>query len=249
MVLSLDRWIGKVAVITGASAGIGAELVIRLADAGIIVVGLNRRAIQLADKHANLKDKIHYIQCDISNEADVQNAFKKINKIGVVHILINNAGTTTKNNLFDGEPDTWRKVLDTNVIGTCIVSKEAIKIMTANKIAGQIININSILGHFVYNIPKANIYPASKHALTALTETLRLELIDIDSDIKVTSLSPGPVDNTEFFVRQNVGDGNNGPIKYFLNPEDIADAAMFVLSTPPHLQVAELMLRPLKEPY
>lgn len=72
------------------------------------------------------------------------------------------------------------------MIGTCLPSREAIKIMTANKIAGQIININSILGHHVYPIPKNNIYIASKHALTALTETLRLELIGMGSKIKIT---------------------------------------------------------------
>lgn len=76
--------------------------------------------------------------------------------------------------------------LDTNIMGTCILFKEAIKVMSANNIAGQIINI--ILGHHVYNIPKVNIYPASKHAITALTETLRQELIGIDSKIKITVL-------------------------------------------------------------
>ncbi|XP_030764340.1 farnesol dehydrogenase-like [Sitophilus oryzae] len=251
MVLSLDRWIGKVAVVTGASAGIGAEILKKLAESGIIAVGLARRAEKIQEfskKCSNLKGKIHAIRCDVTNETDVKKAFEEIKKIGAVHILINNAGTMGKTNLYDGQCEEWRRILETNVMGPCIVAKEAIRVMSEQKIAGQIININSILGHHVYNIPKANIYPASKHALTALTETLRLELIGIDSDIKVTSLSPGPVDDTEFFVRSNIGKDGDGPIKHFLKPEDIVDSVMYVLSTPPHLHVAELMLRPLKEP-
>lgn len=251
MVLSLDQWIGKVAVVTGASAGIGAEISKKLADAGIIVVGLARRSEKIqehAETLTNQKARLYAVKCDTTSEKEVKRAFEEIEKIGPVHILINNAGTSKQTTLYNGEVEDWRQVLETNIMGTCIVSKEAIRIMSEQKIAGQIININSILGHFVYDIPELNVYPATKHALTALTETLRLELIGINSNIKVTSLSPGPVDDTEFFVKKMIGaEDGVGPIKHFLKPEDVADAVVYILSTPPHLQIAELMLRPVGE--
>ncbi|ERL90836.1 farnesol dehydrogenase [Dendroctonus ponderosae] len=251
MVLSIDQWVGKLAVVTGASAGIGAAISKKLVECGINVVGLARRTEkveEISKTLVNPKSKLYAIKCDITSEDDVKLAFKKIEQIGAIHILINNAGTLSPSPLHNGEVSEWKKVLETNVLGTCIVSKEAIKCMSKHKINGQIININSILGHHVYNIPKQSIYPASKFALTALTETLRLELIGIDSKIKVTSLSPGPVDETEFFVKSSMGKEGEGPLKYFLNPEDIVNGVLYILTTPPHLHVAELMLRPVGEP-
>ncbi|XP_060533936.1 farnesol dehydrogenase-like [Cylas formicarius] len=248
MVLSLDRWFGKVAVVTGASVGIGALISEKLVEAGIIVAGLARRTQPIEELSAKLKGKkgkLHAIKCDVTKESDIKKAFWEVKKIGPIHILINNAGLVQKTTLYNGDPEKWKNILEVNVLGTCMVTKEAIKDMTENKVAGQIINMNSVLGHFVYNIPEANVYPASKHAITALTEALRLELLDIDSSIKVTSVSPGPVSGTEFFSQDNL----QVQVKGFLKPENITDTVMFVLSTPPDMLVADVILRPLKEPY
>lgn len=88
--------------------------------------------------------------------------------------------------LTEGKTEDWRKEFDVNVLGLCIATREAVKIMRANNIDGHIIHINSILGHRVAVEPKLNVYPATKHAVTALTETLRQELNSLKSKIKVT---------------------------------------------------------------
>ncbi|CAG9772785.1 unnamed protein product [Ceutorhynchus assimilis] len=252
MSLLVDQWVGKLAVVTGASAGIGAAITKALVEAGINVVGLARRVEkvqEISKQLINPKGELYAIKCNVTDESDVKKAFEEIEKIGIVHILINNAGALLNTTLYNGNVDDWRNVLETNVMGPCIVSKEVIKIMSSNKVAGQIINMNSILGHFVYDIPNTNIYTASKHALRALTETLRLELIGVESKIKVTSLSPGPVEETDFFIRNIMGGDGKSPLKYFLKPEDVANGVLYILSTPPHFQVAELMLRPVGEPF
>mgnify|MGYP005985044375 FL=1 len=115
------------------------------------------------------------------------NAFKWIEKnLGHVHILINNAGISKENLLRDGDAAAWKQTFDVNVMGLCIATREAVKIMSANNIKGHIIHINSVVGHKVIPFPGINVYTASKYAVTALTETLRHELNAIDSKIKTT---------------------------------------------------------------
>jgi len=125
--------------------------------------------------------------------------------------------------------------------------------MRANNIDGHIIHINSINGHIVPNFPGLSLYPASKHAVTALTETLRQELNQIGSKIKITSVSPGAVateiaKNNHFLINEETIELTKNrfrtPAKA-LEPEDLADSIVYVLSTPPHVQVHELFIRPL----
>lgn len=104
-----------------------------------------------------------------------------------MHILINNAGKAQGNtNLIEGDKELWKNILDLNVLGLCIATREAVKSMKENDVDGHIIHINSVLGHIVPNFPNLNLYPASKFAVTALTETLRQELNSIGSKIKIT---------------------------------------------------------------
>ncbi|KAJ8926284.1 hypothetical protein NQ314_021361, partial [Rhamnusium bicolor] len=144
--------------------------------------------------------KLYALRCDVTREEEILKAFKWITgHVGPVHILVNNAGLTRPTNLTDGATDEWRRVLEVNVMALCICTREAVKIMKENDISGHIIHMNSVVGHYVPNMPKPsfNVYPASKYAVTALTESLRQELRYIESDIKVTSISPGVV-KTEF---------------------------------------------------
>jgi NADP+-dependent farnesol dehydrogenase len=205
MVLSMDRWVGKVAVVTGASSGIGAGIAEFLVDQGLIVsdatpktpitgsfqvVGLARRSElveELAKKLTGKKGQLHAVKADISNEEDVVKAFKWVeDNLGHVHILINNAGVAKENFLCDGDTATWKTTLYVNVLGLCVATREAVKTMTANSINGHIIHINSVLGHKIPNFPGVNIYAASKHAVTALAETLRQEFNHLGSKIKIT---------------------------------------------------------------
>ncbi|RZC39050.1 dehydrogenase/reductase SDR family member 11-like, partial [Asbolus verrucosus] len=201
-------------------------------------------------KLSGKKGKLHAVKADVSKEEDVLKAFRWTEEnLGHVHVLINNAGVVKENFLCNGETEKWREVLEVNILGLCVATREAVKIMTANGINGHIIHINSVAGHKVPNFPGLNVYTASKHAVTALAETLRQEFNALGAKIKITSLSPGLVVsemttlNTEFSEeRQNVM--KEQPI---LNPEDVADAVVYVLSTPEHVQVQELTVAPVGE--
>lgn len=154
------------------------------------VVGLARRKEnieQLAKKFAGEKGKLFAVKTDVTKEEDVIQAFKWVKEnVGPVHILINNAGLSQVTSLIDGDAEKWRTVFDVNVLGLCIATREAVKQMQDNKIDGHIVHINSDSGHKVSDFPGLNVYPASKHAVTALTETLRLEFNRIGSKIKIT---------------------------------------------------------------
>ena len=103
-----------------------------------------------------------------------------------MHILINNAGIVIYGTLTEGKTEDWKKTFDLAVIGLCIATREAVKIMKANQINGHIVHINALLGHKVLPIPDMNVYAASKFATTALTETLRQELNHLGLKIKIT---------------------------------------------------------------
>lgn len=125
----------------------------------------------------------------MTREEDIINAFNWVTKnLGPVHILINNAGVAHFSTalLIDGPTEAWRNILDVNVLALSIGTREAIKIMRANNINGHIIHINSRGGHFIPNSPGFNMYIPSKHAVTALTDTLRIELNSIKSKIKIS---------------------------------------------------------------
>lgn len=153
-------------------------------------MGLARRIDRIEERAKSLsgkKGKLYGVKVDITKEKDILDAFKWIEQnLGPVHILVNNAGCAPESTLVDGETEKWKRVLDTNVLGLCIATREAIKIMRANDINGHIIHINSTLGHVVLPVPNVNLYPASKFAVTALTETLRQELNSLQSKIKIT---------------------------------------------------------------
>ncbi|KAF2887957.1 hypothetical protein ILUMI_18216, partial [Ignelater luminosus] len=190
MALSMNRWKGKVAIVTGASAGIGAEIATQLVEAGLIVVGLARRKEridELAKTLENKSGKLYSFKADVSKEQDVLDAFRWVkDNVGPVHILVNNAGFRRNTNLIDGDASMWKEIMDTNVLGLCIATREAVKDMRANNVEGHIVHINSVAGHKVSNLPQLSVYPASKHAVTALTETLRQELNYIGSKIKIS---------------------------------------------------------------
>lgn len=190
MSLSLERWIGKIAVITGASSGIGAEIADQFVEKGLIVVGLARRA-ELIEKCSgelqNKKGKLYAIKTDVSKESEILKAFQWVSdNLGPVSVLVNNAGIFVDSSLTDGNTSDWKQMFDINVLSLCICTREAVKIMNENNIAGHIIHISGISGHHVPNIPRMNVLPAVKHAITALTETLRLELNNLKSKIKIS---------------------------------------------------------------
>ncbi|KFB50611.1 AGAP005645-PA-like protein [Anopheles sinensis] len=243
----MDRWVGKVAVVTGSSSGIGAAIAKDLAKAGMITVGLARRVERIEalkkELSADAAARLHAIKCDVSSEADIDATFKQIEeKFGGVDVLVNNAGIVRSNNLLDqGNLVDLRAVLDTNVTGLVLCSQWAYKSMVARSVDGHIVHINSIAGHGVPNFPKLSIYPASKHAVTAITETMRQELRAAGTKIKVTSISPGAV-KTE--ILEPLEGTAEMPM---LQSEDISQAVLYAIGTPPRVQVHEIIIKPVGE--
>lgn len=189
----MDRWIGKVAVVTGASSGIGAATVIELANAGMCVVGFARRVERveaLKEKLAtNATGEVHAFKCDVTSESDIKNGFEWIeNRFGAVSVLINNAGVTSSCNIVDRDNTAaLRSVIDTNLTGVALCTREAFQSMKKHNIAGHIMIINSIVGHSVpFFLAPISVYPATKFGVTAMTEVLRQEMQLLKSKTKIT---------------------------------------------------------------
>ncbi|XP_053687359.1 farnesol dehydrogenase-like [Sabethes cyaneus] len=244
----MDRWTGKVAVVTGASSGIGAATAKALANAGMVVIGLARRVERVEalkkDLPPSVQESFHAAKCDVSKEEDILKTFRWIEqKFGGVDVLINNAGILRETSLTQADTQKIREVLDTNVMGLVLCSREAFQSMKKRSVDGHIVHINSIAGHQVPNFPGINIYPASKHAVTAITETMRHELRTEGTKIKVTSISPGAV-RTE--ILPEIMLTSEVPL---LKSEDIAEAVLYAVGTPPHVQVHELTIKPVGESF
>ncbi|XP_065164151.1 farnesol dehydrogenase-like [Atheta coriaria] len=244
----MDRWFGKTAIVTGASSGIGEVIAEYLVKEGMQVVGLSRRVERIqanAVKLADSKGKLYAFKCDIRNEEEVCKAFEWTTaNVGIVHVLVNNAGISRPTNLIAGDAEMWRTVLETNVLGLCVAQREACKLMMANDIAGHIVNINSIAGQSHLYYASTNVYGASKHALTNICEMLRSELTTNKSKIKVTSVSPGLVRteiNELYSFPDEVEAMKDMPM---LEPKDVAEAVLYTLGTSPSIMVNEITLRP-----
>ncbi|XP_058060835.1 farnesol dehydrogenase-like [Anopheles bellator] len=245
----MERWNDRVAVVTGASSGIGAAIAKDLAKAGMVTIGLARRVERVQNLRKDLPEdaakRLHAVKCDVSIEAEVDAVFKSIEEnFGGCDVLVNNAGIMRPANLLDvGNTSDIKAVLETNVTGLVLCSQRAYQSMVKRSVDGHIVHISSIAGHILPSFPKINIYPATKHAVRAITETMRQEMRDAGKKIKVTSVSPGAV-LTEIF------EGWDLPADMqMLQPEDISQAVLYTLSTPPRVQVHEIIIKPVGEIY
>lgn len=213
----MDRWQGKVAVVTGASSGIGAACVVDLVKAGMKVVALARREDRLKAVRnslpTNLQSNVYLMKCDVTNEMEVFKVFKWIDStLGGTHVLVNNAGILRQAQLM-GKNNTAdiRAVVDTNIMGVVYCVREAYQQMKAHKVSGHILIVNSIAGHHVPVLPCAsvNIYHGTKHAVTAMTETYRQEFSNDGSNVKITvsliKLERPCLDNHIFFSERQSG--------------------------------------------
>ncbi|XP_050314158.1 farnesol dehydrogenase-like [Anthonomus grandis grandis] len=251
----MQRWCEKVAVVTGASAGIGQAIAHKLVANGMQVVGLARRQErldELEEKLSGLKGKFFGRKTDVSKKEDIIDALQWTTKnVGPPSLLVNNAGIISNGPVLGGDLDGWKALFDTNIYGLAVATSEVLKIMKENNIDdGHIININSICGHRTLQLPDQNVYPASKYAVTAFTEVTRKELAAAKSKIRVTSISPGLV-HTEIFAEDKIPPGSlltsflkTNPI---LQSEDVADAVIFAVGSPAHVQISELTIQPTGE--
>lgn len=191
----MDRWVGKVAVVTGASSGIGAATAVGLVKAGLKVVGLARRVERVEELKKqiprNATGLLFARKCDVSSEQEIKDTFAWIiEKFGGVDILVNNAGVLNQTSLSGaGDSALIRQTLDINILGLVFCTREAYQSMKSRGVAGHIIHINSFAGHgvpFLLGSPSLNIYPPSKYAVTAIAEVHRQEFLADASKVKVT---------------------------------------------------------------
>ncbi|XP_032680154.1 farnesol dehydrogenase-like [Odontomachus brunneus] len=247
----MSRWAGKVAVVTGASAGIGLAIAEAFVRDGMIVIGLARRKAVMEARMRFIQGNGKFIpcECDVSKHEDLKDVFHWIkNNVGVIQIMVNNAGLFISGTIADTSRQDWEKVFNVNVMGLLECTKHAVRMMKAADVEGHIININSIQGHRLRQIQNVNfnVYPASKHAVTAITAMLQQELRG--EKIRVTSISPGYV-KTEILEASALD--ING-LKIFssfpaLESKDVADAVVYVIETPQHVQITELTIAPFGE--
>ncbi|XP_055604140.1 farnesol dehydrogenase-like [Uranotaenia lowii] len=195
----MDWWIGKVVVVTGASSGIGASVAKQLARDGMIMVGMARRVHLIealkSELSAEAAARFYAIRCDVTKESDILDAFQFIeNILGGVDVMINNAGITVDPDVLEaGNGDSLRQIVETNVIGLILGSREAYRSMKARGVAGHIINIGSVLGRRVSGFQRTLFYSVTKFAVRGVTEAIRIELRNNNYKVKVSSISPGIV--------------------------------------------------------
>ena len=231
----------KTAFITGASSGIGEATAIALAKEGFQLVLCGRRQQKLTDLQEFLKHtKTHQLLFDVRDKQEVKNAINSLpEEFKKIDVLINNAGNAHGLDYFqDGNLEDWDAMIDINVKGLMYVSKEIIPQMIARE-EGQIINIGSTAGKEVY--PKGNVYCASKHAVDAINQGMRLDLNG--TGVKVGAINSGLVE-TEFSKVRFKGDEERATKVYegfkALQAKDIADVICFVVTRPSHVNIADL---------
>lgn len=254
----MEKWTGKLAVVTGASAGIGAAILIGFAESGINVIGLARRSEkvdQIAEGLGKVSGKIYSRKCDISDLSSLKETFNWIEeKFGSINILVNNAAIGLGIKILDENDETTEsivKTIDTNFKGTVHCTREAVRLIKKSGDHGMVININDICGHYIPHLEEesTNVYAPTKFALTAISEVLRQELIvEANDKIRISCINPGTVRTEELDSSDFFSDIEN----YFDNtphllPEDIASGALFLLQTPLNVNITQLTIRPVGE--
>lgn len=234
----------KTILITGATSGIGKATAELFAERGERLILCGRRQERLEQLKAKFKGEIHLLNFDVRNRKAVFDAIDSLPKAWKqIDILINNAGNAHGLDTVDSaDLDDWDAMIDGNVKGLMYVTKAILPQMVERK-EGQIINLGSIAGIEVY--PKGNVYCASKFAVDAFTQGLR---IDLNShNIRVCAVHPGLVE-TEFSMVRFKGDEQRSEAVYntldALQAQDVANAIAYMVDVPPHVTVADLTLLP-----
>lgn len=237
----------KLAIITGATSGIGRATAIKLASLDYDLILTGRRKERLEELKESLSQsspessvEIHDFDVRVYGEcakfaARIEANYPKID------LLFNNAGLALGFDPIDqGSLDDWETMMDTNIKGLLYMSKVISPLMIANK-HGMIINTCSTAGKEVY--PNGNVYCASKHAVDALTKGMRLDLHQ--HGIRVGQVSPGHVEATEFAKVRFHGDVHKADIYSDFNPlksEDVANAVAFMATQPPHVNIQDILM-------
>ncbi len=237
----------KIALVTGATSGIGEATALKLAEEGFAVIITGRRQ----DRLNVLKHKLErggssvFTLCfDVRNEEEVNNSLENLPpEWQDIDVLVNNAGLAAGMEPFQqGDSVDWNRMIDTNLKGLLFVTRFVSQSMVVRK-KGHIINIGSIAGKEAY--PNGNVYCATKHAVDALTKGMRFDLLPYN--IKVTQICPGAVE-TEFSVVRFHGDKHRADKVYegyeCLVADDIAECIWFAVSRPSHVNINDMVVMP-----
>lgn len=237
----------KLAIVTGATAGIGESTAVKLAELGFDLVITGRRQERLSVLKEKLegayKIKVQVLAFDIRDKQQVDSAVETIEGMEQLEILVNNAGLASGlNPVHEGDNDDWEKMIDTNIKGLLYISRKISPYMVKNK-RGHIVNIGSIAGREVY--PNGNVYCATKHAVDAISKAMRIDLLP--HGIRVTQIAPGAVE-TEFSIVRFHGDEDKAKAVYNgfdpLLAEDIADAVVYAVTRPAHVNINDILIMP-----
>jgi len=241
---------GKVAVVTGASSGIGAATAEALAAEGAAVVLAARRE----DRLAELKEKIESsggrattVTCDVTDEDEARRLIEGAEReFGGVDILVNNAGVMLLSRIERGLTDEWRRMFDVNVMGLLYATDAAVEVMKRQG-SGHIVNVSSVAGRKVRET--GGVYSGTKYAVNAISEALRIELQN--DDIRVTVIEPGAV-ATELPTHITDEEARQGMSRFegmeILEAEDIASAIAYCVTRPGRMSVNEMLIRPTRQP-
>lgn len=260
---------GQTAVVTGASSGIGRAIAERLGASGahVVLSGRTESAMkESADKIVAAGGQATIDVGDVRDPATVQRLVDRAVTIdGRLDIFVNNAGYSVLGPVLDGDVDSWRAMLETNVLALLVGCQAAVRAMRATGNPGHIVNTSSIAALS----PDSGVYGATKHAVNVITNTLRAEL---DNDpIQISSVMPGLVatnlgrENPEIVagivamsgIEHDIKKGERLPDAvleggqallgdFIIKPDDIADAVMYLLGVPSSVDVTEIVVRPNK---
>jgi NADP-dependent 3-hydroxy acid dehydrogenase YdfG len=242
---------GPVAVVTGASSGIGAATARRLAADGYQVVLGARRLDRLAEVAADCGGTA--LELDVTDPASVAAFVEGVGEVALrsgapVRVLVNNAGGARgMEPIAEADLDAWRWMFDVNVLGVARVTQALLPALEASK-DGHVVIMSSTAGHIVYEGGAG--YTAAKHGTSAVAETLRLELAG--RPVRVTEIAPGMVKTEEFSLRRFDGDAARAEDVYEgveepLTAEDIADTVSWCVTRPRHVNIDLLVVRPLAQ--
>lgn len=235
----------KIALITGATSGIGRATALRAAEIGydLIITGRRQELLnELATEIRRQGREVLPLCFDIRKAEEVKKAITDLEeKWQNIAVLVNNAGLAVGTSpIQEGIIDDWERMIDTNVKGLLYITREIAPLMIRNN-NGHIVNIASIAGKEVY--PGGNVYCATKHAVDALSKAMRTDMLK--HNIKVTNIAPGMVE-TEFSIVRYKGDTEAAKNVYKgmtpLTNEDIADTIIFAITRPAHVCLNDIVI-------
>jgi NADP-dependent 3-hydroxy acid dehydrogenase YdfG len=241
------RLAGKTAVVTGASSGIGEATVRLLAKEGCNVVLAARREDRLRDLAAELGEGALAAPTDVTDPAACAALVARtVEHFGSLEILVNNAGLGRYGSITEGDPEDWRHMFDVNVLGVLYTTRAAVRQMLRQGAGANVVFVSSLAGR---RVPRADgtVYAATKHAITAVAEGLRMDVHE--KGIRVINVEPGLV-RTEFPESSYPSAEEYYAEKEYAPMEagDVAAAIAYALEQPPRVSVNEILIRPTEQP-